>query len=124
MLDLNYVVNDLENMLRRLIDANVEMKTVPGKKIGHVKADAGYIGQVLMNLVVNARDAMPQGGKLTIATSDVKLDENYTRCKPGVIPGDYVMLSVSDTGQESPTKSKPCCSRRSSQPSRRGGAPV
>ncbi len=98
VLDLNDVVNDLENMLRRLIDANVEMKTVPGKKIGHVKADAGYIGQVLMNLVVNARDAMPQGGKLTIATSDVKLDENYTRSKPGVIPGDYVMLSVSDTG--------------------------
>jgi two-component system cell cycle sensor histidine kinase/response regulator CckA len=98
VLDLNDVMNDLENMLRRLIDANIEMKIVPGKKIGHVKADAGYVGQVLMNLVVNARDAMPQGGKLTIATNNVKLDENYTRSKPGVTPGDYVMLSVSDTG--------------------------
>ena len=98
VLDLNDVVNDLENMLRRLIDANVEMMIVPGKKIGHVKADAGYVGQVLMNLVVNARDAMPQGGKLTIATNNVTLDESYTPSKTGVTPGDYVMLSVSDTG--------------------------
>jgi two-component system cell cycle sensor histidine kinase/response regulator CckA len=98
VLDLNDVVNDLENMLRRLIDANIEMKIVPGKKIGHVKADAGYVGQVLMNLVVNARDAMPQGGKLTIATNNVTLDESYTPSKSSVTPGNYVMLSVSDTG--------------------------
>ena len=99
VLDLNDVVNDLENMLRRLIDANIEMKIVPGKKIGHVKADAGYVGQVLMNLVVNARDAMPQGGKLTIATNNVTLDESYTPSKSSVTPGNYVMLSVSDTGK-------------------------
>ena len=79
VLDLNDVVNDLDKMLRRLIDANIEMTTIPGKKIGRVKADSGYVGQVLMNLVVNARDAMPNGGKLTIATSNLKIDENYAR---------------------------------------------
>jgi two-component system cell cycle sensor histidine kinase/response regulator CckA len=98
VLDLNDVVIDLEKMLRRLIDANIEMTTVLGKKIGHVKADAGYVGQVLMNLVVNARDAMPNGGKLVIETSNVKLDEAYARTQSRAIPGDYVMLSVRDTG--------------------------
>jgi two-component system, cell cycle sensor histidine kinase and response regulator CckA len=98
VLDLNDVVIDLEKLLRRLIDANIEMTMVLGKKIGHVRADAGYLGQVLMNLVVNARDAMPNGGKLTIETTNVKLDEEYARTQPGAAPGDYVMLSVSDTG--------------------------
>jgi two-component system cell cycle sensor histidine kinase/response regulator CckA len=98
VLDLNEVVNDLDKMLRRLIDANIEMTISPGKKIGHVKADSGYVGQVLMNLVVNARDAMPNGGKLSIATNNVKLDEEYAATHPGAIAGDYVMLSVSDTG--------------------------
>jgi two-component system, cell cycle sensor histidine kinase and response regulator CckA len=94
VLDLNDVMKDLDKMLRRLIDENIEMTIVPGKQIGRVKADPGYIGQVLMNMVVNARDAMPNGGKLTVATRNVALDENHT----GTIPGDYVMLSVSDTG--------------------------
>jgi CheY-like chemotaxis protein len=85
-------------MLRRLIDENIEMAIIPGKQTGRVKADPGYVGQVLMNMVVNARDAMPNGGKLTIATSNVTLDENYTSTHPGAVPGDYVMLSVSDTG--------------------------
>jgi len=98
VLDLNEVVKDLNKMLRRLIDENIEMTVVPGKHIGRVKADPGYIGQVLMNLVVNARDAMPNGGKLTIATNNVVLDENYTRTHPNAVPGEYVMLSVSDTG--------------------------
>ena len=98
VLDLNDVVKDLDKMLRRLIDENIEMTIVPGKQIGRIKADSGYVGQVLMNLVVNARDAMPNGGKLTIATNNVTLDENYARTHPGAIPGDYVMLSVSDTG--------------------------
>jgi len=98
VLDLNDVVKDLDKMLRRLIDENIEMLIVPGKKIGCVKADAGYVGQVLMNLVVNARDAMPNGGKLSIATKDVTLDENYARTHKGAVAGDYVMLSVSDTG--------------------------
>jgi signal transduction histidine kinase len=98
VLDFNDVVTDLDKMLRRLIDENIEMTMVPGKQTGRVKADSGYIGQVLMNLVVNARDAMPNGGKLTIATNNVTLDENYARTHTGAIPGDYVMLSVSDTG--------------------------
>jgi two-component system cell cycle sensor histidine kinase/response regulator CckA len=76
VLDLNDVVKDLDKMLRRLIDENIEMTIVPGKQIGRIKADSGYVGQVLMNLVVNARDAMPNGGKLTIATNNVTLDEN------------------------------------------------
>jgi len=98
VLDLNGVVKDLDKMLRRLIDENIEMTIVPGKQIGRIKADAGYVGQVLMNLVVNARDAMPNGGKLTIATSNVMLDGDYTHTHTGTISGDYVMLSVSDTG--------------------------
>jgi two-component system cell cycle sensor histidine kinase/response regulator CckA len=98
VLDLNDTVNDLDKMLRRLIDENIVMTLVPGKNIGRVKADPGYVGQVLMNLVVNARDAMPEGGKLTIATSNTSLDEGYADAHAGVIPGDYVMLSVTDTG--------------------------
>jgi signal transduction histidine kinase len=98
VLDLNDVVKDLDKMLQRLIDENIELTIVPGKQTGRIKADSGYVGQVLMNLVVNARDAMPNGGKLTIATNNVALDENYARTHPGALPGDYVMLSVSDTG--------------------------
>ncbi len=98
VLDINDVVKDLDKMLRRLIDENIEMTIVPGKPIRRIKADPGYVGQVLMNLVVNARDAMPNGGKLTVATNNVTRDENDARTDPGAIPGDYVMLSVSDTG--------------------------
>jgi len=98
VLDLNVVVRDLDKMLRRLIDENIEMTIIPAQQIGRVKADSGQVGQVLMNLVVNARDAMPYGGKLTIATNNVELDENYARTHTSVIPGHYVMLSVSDTG--------------------------
>ncbi len=98
VLDLNDVVKDLDKMLRQLVDENIKMTIVPGKEIARVKADSGYVGQVLMNLVVNARDAMPNGGKLTIATRNVTLDENYARAHTGAIPGDFVMLSVSDTG--------------------------
>ncbi|HEX3855700.1 MAG TPA: response regulator [Verrucomicrobiae bacterium] len=98
VLDLNAVVTDLEKMLRRLIDEHIEMAIFPGKETGHIKADAGYVGQVLMNLAVNARDAMPNGGKLTIATGNVTFDKNDAHICAGVVPGDYVMLSVSDTG--------------------------
>ena len=98
VLDLNVVVKDLDKMLRRLIDENIEMTIIPGKQIGRVKADSGHVGQVLMNLVVNARDAMPAGGRLTIATSNATLADSYADTHPGVIPGDYVMLSVTDTG--------------------------
>ena len=98
VLDLNGTVKDLDKMLRRLIGENIEITVVPGKEVGRIKADSGYIGQMLMNLAVNARDAMPNGGKLTIATNNVTLDENYALTHIGIIPGDYVMLTVSDTG--------------------------
>jgi len=98
VLDLNDVAKSLENMLQRLIDENINLNFVCGKNLGHVKADSGYIGQVLMNLVVNARDAMPTGGKLTITTENITLDDAYAATHKGATPGDYVMLSVSDTG--------------------------
>ena len=98
VLDLNNVVKGLDKMLRRLIGENIEMTIVPGKQTGRIKADSGHVGQVLMNLVVNARDAMPNGGKLVIATNNVTLDENSARTRTGATPGDYVLLSVSDTG--------------------------
>ena len=98
VLDLNAVVKDLDKMLRRLIDENIEMTMVPGREIGHIRADSGHIGQVLMNLVVNARDAMPGGGRIIIATESVTLDENHMRKHPGAMPGNYVLLSVNDTG--------------------------
>jgi PAS domain S-box-containing protein len=98
VLDLNDVVQNLDKMLRRLLDENIEMTLVPEIQIGRVKADPGYIGQVLMNLAVNARDAMPNGGKLTITTKNVTLDTNHIREHPGAISGDYVMISVNDTG--------------------------
>lgn len=98
VLDLNEVVLDLDRMLRRLIDENIDLTVVPGHETGRIRADVGYVGQVLMNLVVNARDAMPNGGKLTIATHNVTLDVSYTQTHAGTVPGEYVMLSVSDTG--------------------------
>ncbi len=98
VLDLNVVVQELQIMLRRLIDENIELTFTPGKEVGRIRADSGYVGQVLMNLVVNARDAMRNGGMITVATSNATLDENYVRAHTGAIPGDYVMLSVSDTG--------------------------
>jgi two-component system cell cycle sensor histidine kinase/response regulator CckA len=97
VLNLNDVMEDMNQMLRRLIDANIEMTLVPGD-ISSVNIDSGYVGQVLMNLVVNARDAMPYGGDLTIATADVAVDEDCTDSYMSMFPGDYVMLSVSDTG--------------------------
>jgi signal transduction histidine kinase len=98
VLDLNDVVKDMDKMLMHLIEENIEITVVPEMQIGHIKADSGYVGQVLMNLVLNARDAMPDGGKLTITTRNATLDENDLREHPGASPGEYVMLSVSDTG--------------------------
>jgi two-component system cell cycle sensor histidine kinase/response regulator CckA len=97
-LDLNEVVEGLDKMLRQLIDENIELTVVLGRHLGRVKADAGYVGQVLMNLVINARDAMPGGGTLAVTTSDVIVDEHYASAHPGVTPGKYVMLSVRDSG--------------------------
>jgi len=98
VLDVNEVVNDMAGMLQPLMQENIEVAILPGKQVGRMRADAGYIGQVLINLAVNARDAMPRGGKLTIVTGNATLDENYARTHAGVNPGQYVMLAVSDTG--------------------------
>jgi PAS domain S-box-containing protein len=98
VLDLNAVVLDLERMLRRLIGADIDFKTELSSPLGRIKADQGQIEQVIMNLVVNARDAMPRGGRLTIETSNVDLDEDYCRLHPQQKPGPRVLLSVSDTG--------------------------
>jgi two-component system cell cycle sensor histidine kinase/response regulator CckA len=98
VLDCNSIVADVEKMLRRLIGADVELNILPAPDLGKVKADRGQIEQVILNLAVNARDAMPRGGKLTIETMNADLDENDARRLRYVIPGHYVMLQVSDTG--------------------------
>jgi two-component system, cell cycle sensor histidine kinase and response regulator CckA len=98
VLDLNAVVTENFKMLTRLIGEDVELVMVPGAELGATKADPGQIEQVIMNLAVNARDAMPRGGKLTIETANVSLDESYARLHPPAEPGEYVMLAMSDTG--------------------------
>ena len=98
VLDLNEVVAENLKMLTRMIGEDIDLVMVPGPTLGSVRADPGQIDQVIMNIAVNARDAMPQGGKLTIETANVTLDENFTRTHAPLIPGDYVMLAISDTG--------------------------
>ncbi len=98
VLDLNEVIRGLEKMLRRILGEDVELLFLLPEGIGRVKADPGQIEQVIINIVVNARDAMPEGGKLTIETANVELDEEYAKRHIAVRPGSYVMLSVSDTG--------------------------
>ncbi|HTC57295.1 MAG TPA: ATP-binding protein [Candidatus Sulfotelmatobacter sp.] len=98
ILDLNSVVTENLKMLNRMIGEDIELMMVPAADLGTVRADAGQIEQVIMNLAVNARDAMPAGGKLTIETSNVSLDEDYARFHAPLRPGNYVMLAISDTG--------------------------
>ncbi|HMJ13200.1 MAG TPA: PAS domain S-box protein [Polyangiaceae bacterium] len=98
VLDLNEVLSDLEKMLQRMVGEDVELVYATGKFVGHIKADPGHIEQVILNLVVNARDAMPTGGQLTIETTCVELDEHYAQNHVPARPGPYVMLAVTDTG--------------------------
>ncbi len=97
-LNLNTVVSDLSKILPRLIGEDVDLAFAPGDRLHSVYADRGQVEQVLMNLIVNARDAMPEGGKVTLETRNEKLDEKNARRRRGMLPGEYVMLAVTDTG--------------------------
>jgi len=98
VMDLNAAVTGIEKMLGRLIGEDIELSTVLADDLGRVKADPGQIDQIIMNLAVNSRDAMPDGGKLTVETANAELDENYAENHVGVTPGPHVMLAVTDTG--------------------------
>ena len=98
VLDINAVVSDTEKMLRRLIGEDILMTTIFATTPGPARIDAGQLQQVILNLAINARDAMPRGGRLTIETNNVTFDEATTQLHPHVQAGDYVMLAVSDTG--------------------------
>jgi PAS domain S-box-containing protein len=98
ILDINALVTEFSKMLRRMVDENVELVSCLDRSLGHIKADPGQIEQVIMNLVVNARDAMPSGGRVTIETSNAYLDDTYCQAHPVAQPGRYVVVAVSDTG--------------------------
>lgn len=97
-LDLNDLVANLLKMLSRVIGEQIELRFLPGHSLGTVCADRGQIEQVVVNLCVNARDAMPEGGRIVIEAENVRVDEQYLATHPGARPGRYVLLSVSDTG--------------------------
>jgi len=99
ILDLNEVLVGMEKMLRRILGDDVDLVARPAATLGRVRVDPSSLEQVIMNLAVNARDAMPTGGKLTMETADVFLDEEYAKLHLGVTPGPHVMLAISDTGK-------------------------
>jgi two-component system, cell cycle sensor histidine kinase and response regulator CckA len=98
VLDLHQVVTGMEKMLRRLLGADTELTILPASELWSIKADLGQIEQIMMNLAVNARDAMPQSGALTIQINNIELTPSYVRAHHEVKPGPYVMLSITDTG--------------------------
>ena len=99
ILDLNRIVGDLSPMLQRIIGENIELKPILADELWHVKADPSQMDQVVINLAVNARDAMPHGGELIIETANVVLDEAYTALHVDAEPGEHVLLSINDTGK-------------------------
>jgi PAS domain S-box-containing protein len=98
IVDLNSLLTNVDKMLRRMIGKNIKLVTHLPSGLGRVKADPGQIEQVIMNLAVNARDAMPQGGHLTLEAANVDLDSSYATCHESVLPDHYVMIAMSDTG--------------------------
>jgi two-component system cell cycle sensor histidine kinase/response regulator CckA len=98
VLDVRQILIGMEKMIRRLLGADVELTLLPSTSVGRVTADAGQVEQIVMNLVVNARDAMPHGGKLVLETRNVELDAEYAAVHAGATPGSYVMLALTDTG--------------------------
>ena len=98
VLNLNHLISNLHNMLIRMIGEDIDLRLNLYSNLGHISADPGQVEQIIMNLAVNARDAMPFGGKLSIETADVYLDEAYAREHISVVPGPFVMLAVNDSG--------------------------
>ena len=98
VLDLNTVVSDLNKLLRRLIGEDINLDNKLAARLGRIKADPGQLEQVIVNLAINARDAMPSGGRLSLETANVTIDDSTALLHPGTKPGDYVMLAISDTG--------------------------
>jgi two-component system cell cycle sensor histidine kinase/response regulator CckA len=98
VLDLNSVISDLDKMLRRVIGEDIDLINVLNRTLAPVKMDPGQVEQIIMNLAVNGRDAMPRGGRLIIETRNVEFDEHFTESEVLIPPGSYVLLSVSDTG--------------------------
>ena len=123
LLDLNLIIEDINKMLPRLIGEDIELVFVPGEKLGKVKADPVQIEQILMNLVANARDAMPKGGRLVIETASLRLDDAYVQEHSIVPPGDYVLLTVTDSGRASRPSICPISSSPSTPQKRKARAP-
>ena len=98
VIDVNGLLSRADSMLRRLIGENIDLCLSLAPEAGNIKADPGQVEQIVFNLVINARDAMPEGGKLTVETGAVHLDDSYAKAHIGVRPGDYAMIAVSDTG--------------------------
>ncbi len=98
VVNLNSIVSGIDGMLRRIIGEETQLQTMLASGLWSIKADPGQIEQIIVNLVVNARDAMPDGGYVTLRTNNTRLDEEYTETHLGTLPGDYVLLMVSDTG--------------------------